>query len=217
MKGLIIPNWFPFLGILSVILINAIFIIVWFKKNYKPEVIAVAIGAFIAFILPAATKIVLHYINIKKTKNIICDELDAIKRQIPQKQVIIMQIISGYKMGHSLSGLSVRMMTSGYNKNILNIYNSYTRTERECLHVIYERIRISDDVLDSIENDYLKIKRENIIQNPEEMVIKRLEALNSSFELITKLISDFQKGVAVEVFPDSFKLTNNISQGFEKK
>ena len=87
----------------------------------------------------------------------------SILAQIPWKKTIIGEIIDNLDEEKVLSGLSVGIMNTGYKQHIAELYEHLSILQRNCLHVIHERLNIADKTLSSFEHDIASAVREKII------------------------------------------------------
>ena len=99
--------------------------------------------------------------------------------------------------------ISVRSVRTGYDVYLDDLYKIYTELERNCLHVIYERSRISDEIMDSFEKDFQESLKLGIIKEPWDTAIGKLEELLQSYDVIDGLIQSFLDGTPTDVFPQS--------------
>jgi hypothetical protein len=95
---------------------------------------------------------------------------------------------------------SVHALSRGYEQNIAELYQHLSKRERNCLHVIYERLRVAEDVLDSFERDYVSTVREKMVDDPNEVYASRLSEIYESYDLIDKLIDSYLQSRPIDVF-----------------
>lgn len=124
-----------------------------FQNLLDSQLFSSFMGAFIGGLLALAGVVLANYLNnqnIKKTKDerinelkeIIEEELKSILAQIPDKRAIINQAIGHLSLEKNYLPLrSVSIITTGYRQNISEVHNYLTQKERNCLHVIYERLQ----------------------------------------------------------------------------
>jgi hypothetical protein len=139
-------------------------------------------------------------LRIYRLKRIVKEELKSILSQIPLKKDIVNQIISSLEKQRILSGLSVKIVNTGYNRHIEELYEHLTVLQRNCLHVIHEHLAVADKILFSFEQDFLSAKREQIIDNPFDAYKGRFRDILNSYSVVEKLIKGYLKGKPEDVF-----------------
>lgn len=96
--------------------------------------------------------------------------------------------------------LSVHLITTGYSSVLSQLYPHLSLTERNCLHVIYERLRVADEAMDEFESDLIQAVKEKIIDDPWESAIGRLEDLRHSLSVVEELARSYLTGKPTDVF-----------------
>ena len=99
--------------------------------------------------------------------------------------------------------VSVRMVRTGYDAHINDLYETYSDLERNCLHVIYERLRISDEKMDSFHKDMEESFGAGVVEQPWDVAISQLRELLESYSVIDHLIQSFLNGDPENVFAES--------------
>ena len=115
------------------------------------------------FLLGEGCRYIRYRLRILKLKRIIKEELKSILAQIPQKKEIVNQIILELENKKILPGFSVGIINIGYNKHISELYKYLNINQRNCLHVIYEHLKVAEKTLFSFEQDLISSIKENII------------------------------------------------------
>lgn len=100
-----------------------------------------------------------------------------------------------------LAGNSVRSINSGYNQYIAELYEHYSLIEKNCLHVIYERLRICDEILSDFEQCFLDALQRGVIKEPYKAYAERLQDIYDNYTVIEELIKSFLSGTPKDVFP----------------
>ena len=109
-------------------------------------------------------------------------------------------MIEAIKNRRILPGLSVAVVDTGYRRYAAELYPHQTLLERNCSHVIYERLRIADSALNSFDTDFRSAKAEGVIQDPFVAFLDKLEALIISYDVVKKLIESFLVRSPEDVF-----------------
>lgn len=183
-----------------------------FKDLLDSQLLSSVIGGFIGGLLALAGVVLANYLNnrnIRKAKDkriielkkIIGEELKSILAQIIDKKDIINQAIAHLSLEKNYLPLrSVSIIAIGYQQNISELHNYLTQKERNCLHVIYERLFIADEELNNFENNFKNDYRDKIISKPFKAYRNRLNNLNSSYDVVSKLINNYLMGKPEDVF-----------------
>lgn len=158
------------------------------------------VGIIIGFMLGEGSRWIRYKLRVRKLKQMIKDELKSILAQIPQKREIVNLIIQRLKQGRFLSGLSVRAINIGYKQHIAELYEHLSFHQRNCLHVIHERLDIADKVLFSFEHDFASALKEKIIARPFDAYRGHFEEILESYKVATKLIKGYLAGNPEDVF-----------------
>jgi hypothetical protein len=88
----------------------------------------------------------------------------------------------------------------GYEHNISELYPYLNKRERNCLHVIYERLKINDEMMDSFEVNILNAIQEKVMADPWDVFKGRLRDVSDSYGVAQELINSFLKGKPIDVF-----------------
>ena len=161
------------------------------------------IGVVVGFCLSEGTRLLREKCRIHKLKRVLKAELQAVKGQIRDKKDILLQAIQACENNRVLPMVSVRMVRTGYDVHINDLYETYSTLERNCLHVIYERLRISDEKMDSFHKDMEESFRAGVVEQPWDVAISQLSELSESYTVIDYLIQSFLDGDPENVFAES--------------
>jgi len=165
---------------------------------YFWNLISVITGVILGFLLGEGGRYIHYCLRIHKLKKIIKDELRAIIAQIPKKKDIVNQIIAALEKRQTLSGLSVRIINTGYNQHIAELYEHLPILKRNCLHVIHESLNIADKTLYSFERDFISIGK--IIDYPFMTYKGRFLDILHTYDKVEKLIKEYLEGKPSDVF-----------------
>ena len=158
------------------------------------------IGVVVGFGLGEVSRFIRGLLRIKKLKALIEDELKAIKYQIPQKRDIIKKMLDAIANRELLGGSSVRFLDAGYRTYFVDINEHLTPKQRNCIHVIYERLSNIDSVLFSFEDEFRSALNDPAVTNPYYASTARLKDCLASLEVISKLIEGYLDGSPEDVF-----------------
>lgn len=157
-------------------------------------------GVILGFVLGEGARYARHRWEIERNKRIIRTELQSILSQLPQKQNILLQAIAHFSQQTFMPTLSVRSVTAGYNAILGDLYPHLTLVERNCLHVIYERLRVADEQMDGLEDNFVNAVRDKIISDPWAVYTGRLKELLESFKVVDALARAYIAKKPIDVF-----------------
>jgi hypothetical protein len=163
-------------------------------------------GVIIGLMLGEGLRIVRESIRIGKLKKMIRKELESIKAMIPQKKSIVQQMLNALNKKKILPGISVGIINIGYRSHIHELYEHLSFKERECLHVIYEILAISDDVLKSFDLEITDdIFKSEMLGKTwldfEKKYNARLRETLTSYDKVENLIEGYLEGRIPNVLP----------------
>ena len=96
--------------------------------------------------------------------------------------------------------LSVRFITTGYRAVLDDMYPHLSLKERNCLHVIYERLRLADEQMDTFEKNFISAMKDKIISDPVTVYVGRLQEFLDSLTVVEALARDYINNKPVDVF-----------------
>ena len=158
------------------------------------------IGVVVGFGLGEVSRLMRGVLRIKKLKALIEDELKAIKYQIPQKRDIIRKVIEAISNKELLGGSSVRFLDAGYRSYFFEINEHLTPKQRNCMHVIHERLNNIDRFLFSFEEDFKLALKDPAINDPYYAFTAHLKDYLDSLTVVDELIESYLSGSAIDVF-----------------
>ena len=127
-------------------------------------------------------------------------ELETMLAQVPQKRDILHQAIAHLKQKQVMPTLSVHTVTTGYYSVLEALYPHLQLVERNCLHVIFERLRVADEQMDGFEDSFVKAVKDKIIEDPWFTYISRLDELLESYTVIEQLACSYLAMRPIDVF-----------------
>jgi hypothetical protein len=140
--------------------------------------------------------------RINHLKRILEEELESILGQIPNKIDMINQAVKHMELEKNFLPLKgVGIVNTVYTQNISELHSYLTKQERNCLHVIYERLFFADEELNSFENNFKMDYMNKIIQKPFLAYRNRLGELVKSYGVVVTLINSYLSNMPVDVFP----------------
>ena len=170
------------------------------KLPYFWNLVSVIVGVILGFVLSEVYRHRHYRSRIRNLKRMVKEELKSILAQIPWKKTIIREIIDNLDEQKVLSGVSVGIMNTGYKQHIAELYEHLSILQRNCLHVIYERLDIADKTLSSLEQNIKSAVREKIIDKPFQLYKSRLQEILHSYDVVEDLIKKYLNGKPTDVF-----------------
>jgi hypothetical protein len=120
--------------------------------------------------------------------------------QLPQKRDILQQAINHIKEKRFMPTLSVRVVATGYYSVLDTLYPHLKPIERNCLHVIFERLRVADEIMDQFEESFVRAVKDKIVPDPCVTFSERLEELLQSYSVVEQLARSYLNGKPIDVF-----------------
>ena len=158
------------------------------------------IGVVVGFLLGEGSRLGRYFWQIRRNKELVRSELRAVLAQIPQKRDILNQAIPALRQGHVLPMQSVRAVATGYQSVLEDLYPHLSDLERNCLHVIYERLRVADEFMDAFEENLTRIVREKTFPDPWSVHIGKIEEMLQSYAVVEELARSYLSGSPKDVF-----------------
>ncbi|HUW26782.1 MAG TPA: hypothetical protein VMW07_09710 [Gallionella sp.] len=157
-------------------------------------------GIAIGFSLGEGSRYIRYRAEIWRSKRLVRTELKSVLAQLPQKRDILNQAISHMRQQRFLPMLSVNTVTVGYYSVQESLYPHLKPIERNCLHIIFERVRVADEQMDSMEEFFILAVKEKVQADPWGTFIGRYEDLLASYDVVAELAQSYLDGKPVDVF-----------------
>ena len=158
------------------------------------------IGAVVGFSLGEGSRLFRGWWNVRKNRNVIEAELQSILCQISDKLDILKQELEHLKSKRVMPMLGVRSVMIGYQSIVQDLYPNLSVLERNCLHVIYERLRVADEFMERFESDISTAIREKVIEDPYNVFAGKIEDLIDSYQTVKDITTSYLVGTPVDVF-----------------
>lgn len=157
-------------------------------------------GVAVGFLLGEGSRYLRYHVEIWRNKRLVLTELESVLAQLPQKRDIINQAISYMRQQRFLPMLSVSTVTVGYYSVQESLYPHLKPIERNCLHIIFERLRVADEQMDSMEEIFIRAVKEKVQADPWGTFIGRYEDLLASYDVVAELAQSYLDEKPVDVF-----------------
>ena len=138
--------------------------------------------------------------RVEKLQNMLKGELASLLCQLPDKRDIIRRIISSLDAGKLLPGESVHALRVVYDHYGPELFEYLDDKERNCLHVVYEGLRVLDRNLDAFCADFMAARANETYPDPRKAFKSRFGDLDRTCAELEELIKGYLKGQPVDVF-----------------
>ncbi len=163
-------------------------------------ILGTVIGVILGFLLNLVYDCFKHRFRIRRLKQALKDECRSLIKQIPQLIHIFQEIIKNLRKDKILPGESVHSLSTVYNSVIVEISPYLSLKERNVLHVIYERLRVGDEILENYMSILARELAEKFIQDPINLWISRMQDQIGSYNKVEELINSYLQGNPNDVF-----------------
>jgi hypothetical protein len=163
-------------------------------------VIGTVLGVVLGFFLNVAYASFVRRKHISNLKTALKDECKSLLCQLPLLIDIFEQCIDNLKQGKILPGAAVHSLSTVYSSAIAELYPYLKLKDRNLLHVVYERLRVGDEILENYESNLSREIKENLIGNPIQGWISRMTEQIGSYKVINDLIKSYLDGNPKDVF-----------------
>ena len=109
-------------------------------------------------------------------------------------------MIAALEKHQLLPGISVGIINTGYHHHIEEIYEHLSVYQRNCLHVIHERLRVADVVMNDYMEDFQAASRDKIVVDPIATFKTLLGDIDASYKLVESLIGEYLDRRPPDVF-----------------
>lgn len=158
------------------------------------------LGVVVGYCLGEGTRWVREKLRARRLKRVVRVELTSIRAQINDKKNILLQAIQALCTEKVLPMISVHTIRTGYEAHFDDLYERYSDRERNCLHVIYERLRVGDQIMDSFHQAFQTSLKDGVVKQPWDLAVGQLKDLLESYVVVEELIESFLNGKPTDVF-----------------
>jgi phytoene/squalene synthetase len=96
--------------------------------------------------------------------------------------------------------ISVNTVTLGYYSVQESLYPHLKPIERNCLHIIFERLRVADEQMDGMEKAFMRAVKDKVLADPWSVFAGRCEELLASYDVVAELATSYLAGKPIDVF-----------------
>ncbi|MFH1296729.1 MAG: hypothetical protein ABIJ04_05585 [Bacteroidota bacterium] len=147
-------------------------------------------GVILGFGLGELSRIIRGWYHCRRLKKALFDELVVNYHLIDQKKGNLSQIIDALENKQILRGESVHAATTIYDSCISEIIGSLQPIYRDNLHIIYERLKMNDTLLDHFYSGVTRDIQQQILRDPWLAYKKQLTDMSNSYAIVQSLIKD---------------------------
>lgn len=158
------------------------------------------VGVAVGFLLGEGSRYLRYRVDIWRNKRLVQIELQSVLAQLPQKRDILNQAIEHMKQQRFLPMVSVSTVTLGYYSVQESLYPHLKPIERNCLHIIFERLRVADEQMDGMEEAFVRAVKDKVLTDPWSVFGGRCEELLSSYDIVADLAASYLTGKPIDVF-----------------
>ena len=159
----------------------------------------VIIGVLLGAILGEGIRYIHGFLEIRRLKKCLEDELSAIKAHLPQKKDILEQGIDALENNRVLPMSSVHAPSSIYDSHLALLSGHLRSRQRNCLHVIYEKLRVLDKTMDSFRADFQQDIADECLKNPFKAYKGILIDLLRQCDVVVRNIESYLNGNPIDV------------------
>jgi hypothetical protein len=158
------------------------------------------VGVAVGFLLGEGSRYIRYRVEIWRNKRLVRTELRSVLAQLPQKRDILNQAIASMKHERFMPMLSVGTVTLGYYSVQESVYPHLKPIERNCLHVIFERLRVADEQMDGMEQAFMRAVKDKVPDDPWGVFVGRCQELLGSYDVVAELATSYLARKPVDVF-----------------
>lgn len=158
------------------------------------------VGVVVGFLLGEGSRYLRYRVDIWRNKRLVRTELQSVLAQLPQKRDILKQAIGHMSQQRFLSMISVSTVTLGYYSIQESLYPHLKPIERNCLHIIFERLRVADEQMDRMDEAFMRAVKDKVLADPWIVFAGRCEELLASYDVVAKLAASYLAKKPVDVF-----------------
>lgn len=162
------------------------------------------VGVILGFLLNEFSSIIKKRVQIRNLKRTLREECKSIIAQIPQLTDVLNKCINSLKNQRILPGPTVRSISTVYRSTIVELTPYLSEKERNLLHVVYERLRVADDLLENYYSNLTRELKEKVIENPFNSWIVRITELITSYNVVIDLLKSYLEDKPIDVFLTEF-------------
>lgn len=164
------------------------------------EALLSLLGVVLGFILAEGTQwLKRHKLRIRFRKSLVA-ELESITRMVPSKVDVLYQAESHFKTERVMPTQSTRFPRDIYSRIIIEAPEILKDWERDCLHIIHERLRVIDNSMDSMEERFISISSSYSREQAISAAVGSIDDLRGALSQTSELAQSVISGECVDVY-----------------
>jgi len=166
----------------------------------RPEfwtIVATVLGYF----LGEVSGLLREYFKGRRASKALRQEVEDILAQLPQKRRVLQNLKNNLINGRLVEGMSVHMPDTAYRAHFADGQGTLTRTQRNCIRVVYEYMRVTDAFLDSYKASYISDRNSRLYDDVNAHYIGMLTDMIRCYDRAKELIESFLCGKPIDTFP----------------
>lgn len=157
-------------------------------------------GVVLGFVLAEGAQwFKLHRLRDQLRKSLL-SELQSITRMVPSKVDVLNQAESHFKAERVMPTQSTRFPRDVYSRIIIETPEILKEWERDCLHIIHERLRVVDNSMDSMEERFVSINSSYSHEQAIAAVGCSIDDLREALSQTSRLAQSVISGECVDVY-----------------
>ena len=157
-------------------------------------------GVAVGFLLGEGSRYARYRWEIWRNRRIVRTELQSILAQLPQKRDILQQAIGHMTEHKFMPTKAVRILATGYYSVLEDLYPHLKPIERNCLHIIFERVRVAEETLDKLEESFVRAVKDKVVSDPWGTFAGQLEETRESYKVVEELARSYLANKPEDVF-----------------
>ncbi|WP_346837980.1 hypothetical protein [Microbulbifer sp. SAOS-129_SWC] len=164
------------------------------------EAIWSLLGVVLGFVLAEGAQwLKRHRLRIRLRKSLVA-ELQSIIRMVPSKVDVLNQAESHFKAERVMPTQSTRFPRDIYSRIIIETPEILKEWERDCLHIIHERLRVVDNSMDSMEERFISITSSYSREQAISAAVGSIDDLRGALSKTSELAQSVIFGERVDVY-----------------
>ena len=120
--------------------------------------------------------------------------------QLPFKRDILAQSVVHMKNQRFLPMIATATITAGFSSIQELLYPHLTSVERNCLHIVFERLRVLDEQMAGMEGEFLRAVKDKVLTEPWATFRGRCEELLASCDVVAELAQSYLDRSPIDVY-----------------
>lgn len=164
------------------------------------EAIWSLVGVFVGFLLSEGTQWIKRHTERRELHASLFAELQSIIRMTPSKLEILAQAEQSLRAGLIMPSVSTHFPAHAYSR-VMSVAPDVLASEAsDCLHVLYERLRIIDESMDAMESRFNEITKTHSVGQAVDAAIGSIQDLEKAIGTCQILAQSILDGTPINVY-----------------